>query len=227
MTVVFVLGVGQSAGATLISFVQYASDGDTLQGIDGNTSGWSLSDGMVNLSDTWSLLGDTALVSAYSNDSGILTHRGTRGLGVAGQENDEVDSYNYFEKIEITFDIPHWLSYLEVRSLFYEPNLWEPDSIEEGDVDFYLAGSKFHNEHLVGWQDIRDGTKGIVSVVPDEPKLIDKLVFYVQQNQSYTSESEFAVAKLEVAPIPEPATMLLLGCLATGLFGIAAVKKKQ
>ena len=32
---------------------------------------------------------------------------------------------------------------------------------------------------------------------------------------------------LYVDVIPEPATMMLLGSLATGLFGIAAVRKKR
>jgi len=45
----------------------------------------------------------------------------------------------------------------------------------------------------------------------------------------YANDSDFADFRpyLDVSPIPEPATMMLIGSLATGLFGIAAVRKKR
>ena len=96
---------------------------------------------MVNLgTDNWSLLNGTATVTGYRNGgSGILTHRGTRGLGVSGAEDDEVDSIDKLERVEITFDTPHRLSYLEVRSLF--DNEGPGGEPEEGDIDLYLGGT--------------------------------------------------------------------------------------
>lgn len=217
--VVSLLMIMDMAWASMISFIYYPSEGENLQGVDGDTSGWSSSDSMVNLgTSSWSILGGAASVNGYTNGSaGTLTHRGTRGLGVYGQEDDEIDSQSQLEKIEVIFNVPHWLNYVEVRSLFYEPNLWTPGSIEEGDIDFYLGGSNFYNQHLVGSQDIRLDTKGIVSFTYNEPKLVDKLTFYIQEGCGYSLQSEFAVAKLDVAPIPEPQTILLLGI---GLMGV-------
>ena len=205
-----VVSASASTG-TEVSFIQYSPEGDTLKGVDGSTASWSSSDTMVDLgTQTWSLLGAMASVTSFG---GNLTHRGTRGLGVSKGEQDEVDSYGCApERIEIQFTKAYALYYLEVRSLFYEPSLWNPGT-EEGSVDFYLNNTKFYNEHLTGVQDISQGTKGIVSASYSLPKVIDKLVFYVPQGQSYTSQSEFAVAKLNVTVTPEPVSsgLFLLG----------------
>ncbi|HID25249.1 MAG TPA: hypothetical protein EYP23_02130, partial [Thermoplasmata archaeon] len=169
---------------------------DSFTGVDGDTSNWSTGDNTVNLgTNHWDLLSGTADVNGYINgDNHMLTHRGTRGLGVAGQENDEVDSHVRPEKIEITFDTPHQLRYLEVRSLFTNegPN-GEP---EEGDMDLYLNETFVVNYHLVGVEDLHaPGSIGKVNVTV--PNLcVDKIVYYVKQNQVYTPWSEFAVAKL-------------------------------
>ena len=172
----------------VVSFVQ------PLSGVDGDTSGWSTDDTVVNLGvSSWSLLGGTGTVAGYIDGHGILTHRGTRGLGVHGQEDDEVDSYDRAERIEITFDTPYILTCLGVRSLFDNDAGWH--GTEEGDVDLYLDGSFIANYHLVGVEDFYAGTKGILNVpIPDIT--VDKIVFYVQQCQPYTAHSEFAVAKI-------------------------------
>jgi len=179
------------ADVSTISFVQ------PLSGVDGDTSGWSTTDSMVNLgTDNWSLLNGTATVTGYRNGgSGTLTHRGTRGLGVSGAEDDEVDSIDKIERLEITFDTPHCLSYLEVRSLFANegPN-GEP---EEGDIDLYLGGSHVGNYHPVGGEG--PGINGVWNIsVPDI--LVDRIKFYVNDTQEYANYSEFAVAKLDVEP---------------------------
>jgi uncharacterized repeat protein (TIGR01451 family) len=183
------------ADVSTISFVQ------PLSGVDGDTSEWSTTDSMVNFgTDNWSLLNGTATVTGYRNGgSGILTHRGTRGLGVSGAEDDEVDSINKIERLEIMFDTPHCLSYLEVRSLF--KNEGPSSEPEEGDVDLYLGASHVGNYHLVGVEG--SGTNGVWNIsVPDI--LVDRIKFYVNNTQDYANYSEFAVAKLDVEPC-EPA----------------------
>lgn len=201
MVFIVAFGMMALASADTISFVQ------PLQGVDGNTSGWSNNNTTVNLGvNNWGLLGSAASVNSFG---GNLTHRGTRGLGVFGHEDDEIDSYGNPESIEITFNKPYRLNNLEVRSLFFEPNLWN-NGVEEGQVDFYLLGNQVGGQHLVGWEDIRtQGTNGVNSFIYNNPTVIDKLVFYVPTNQTYTHGSEFAVAKLGVTAVPEPISTIL------------------
>jgi hypothetical protein len=210
------------ASTDTISFIKYTPDGDSIQGVDGNTSSWSSDDTMVDLgTNSWSLLGAVANVDAFG---GNLTHRGTRGLGVFGGESDEIDTRNTnTERIEITFSKPYFLDYVEVRSLFYEPNQWNP-GIEEGNVDLYLNGASFYTEHFVGVEDIRQPTKGIMSATYLNPKLVDKLVFYVPQGQSYSNQSEFAVAKLRMSMTPEPVSSVLF---LIGGVGLMVTKKRK
>lgn len=165
-----------------------------LSNVDGDTSMWSTGDGMVVLPGTghWDLMGGTADVDGYINGHGILTHRGTRGLGINGYENDEIDSYDRPERIEITFDKPRALLDLEIRSLF--DNEGPGGAPEEGDIDLYFEGSFISNYHLFGLQP--SGTVGRVSITLPPSTFVDKIVFYVQQGQSFTPYSEFAVAKL-------------------------------
>lgn len=224
LSLVFILGAAENASANIISFI-YDSSIPGFSGVDGNTSSWSTNNTMKTLGvSSWSLLDGNAQVTAYRGDGfGTLTHRGRRGLGIYGGENDEIDSYYPNEKLEVTFNAPYYLNYLEVRSLFYEP-LIVPGGYEQGDVDFYLGGSKFYTQHVVGSEDILvSGTKGKVSFA--YPSLVvDKLVFYVQSGQSYTSGSEFALAKLDVASTPEPATIDLFGL---GLLGLLKLRRKR
>lgn len=183
LAVAVILVCGAAHAEQVVNFTNYASWGETLQGVDGNTSSWSSNNSTVKLKkSSWSLLNGKASVFGYRGFSErSLSHRGTRGLGVWGNEKDEIDSYGHYpEKIEITFNnMPYWLNSLEIRSLFYEPNLWTPGT-EEGHVDFYLSGDKVGEQHFVGWEDIRtSGTKGINSFTATPPA-VDKLVFYVQ-----------------------------------------------
>jgi len=175
----------------------------------GDTSGWSTDDTVVNLGVyRWLLLGGTAAVTAYSDDIyANLTQRGTRGLGVAGQEEDEIDSYDRAERIEITFDSPQRLMFFEVRSLFKE--FYNGVLVnEEGDVDLYCDGIFVCHYHLVGeelmktagWNSMTDMKpictgNGVVNI-SDININVDRVVFYVNQSEPYAVYSEFAVAKL-------------------------------
>jgi len=163
---------------------------DGFEGVDGDTSGWSTGNSTVNLSQSsWSLLGGTATVYGYKNDDPYnLTHRGVRGLGVAGGENDEVDDP---EKIEIVFLSSVYINEFEVRSLFEEAV-----GEEEADVELYNGAALVTTYHLTAEQSGGDGVLKTFGI--NQP--VDKIVFYVKSGQTYTAESEFAVAKLRVCP---------------------------
>ena len=190
---------------------------DGFAGVDGNTSGWSTGDNMVELGTyTWSLLNGDAEVSGHVDGSpGFLTHRGTRGLGVDGGEDDEVDSENInrMERIEISFNKPYYLNYFEVRSLYKEKDYQGQPVDEQGDVTFWLDGQQVGYHHLVGqFTSSQDDGNGRVpvdvdftnvanTIVDGNPTIIvDKIVFYVDINEEYVDYSEFAVAKLVVKP---------------------------
>ncbi len=219
---IFLFGITGIAGATTISFVTQGNLSGLL-GVDSPTPVWSTNNTTKNLGVAmWNLLGGTAQVTGYTNypQMGNLTHRGTRGLGVHTGEWDEVDNP---DSIIITFDQPHYLNYLEVRSLFFEPML---GGREEGDVFGYLNNSLTFTQHLVGVENIyTPGTDGSLEFTYLIPSVIDTLEFTVLSGKHYTNFSEFAVAKLEVAPVPEPAGLVLLGSFSLGIVALSRVKK--
>jgi hypothetical protein len=225
--------MGSLVQATTISFLS----ADGLAGVDGDTTPWSADNSTVNLgTSSWSLLGGNATITGFVNGSPKnLTHRGFRGVGVAGQEHDEVDSHDRPERIEITFPVmDYYVNSIEVRSLFSNPDTgWSPGT-EKGAVDFYLnGGPSFYTEYVSGIDAL--GTDvGDVVVSYVTPMLVDKLVFYVPTidasgnplDNTTIEKSEFAVAKLNVRAIPEPATICLLGLGALSLLRKRANKCK-
>lgn len=210
---------GAMAASEDVSFVV------PFAGVDDDTSGWSTDDSMVNLGvSELSLISSLGTLTGYDAAGlGILTQRGTRGLGVSGLEEDEIGKMvppPVPESIEIEFDEAVELTYVEVRSLFFEDG-----HAEEGDIDFYLEGNLVYNEHLVGVE--LPGTNGELGFDYDGIA-VDKLVFHVKDGEDYSEWSEFAVAKLEVETDPEiPEFSILAGVMALigGLTGFMLLRK--
>lgn len=203
------------ANPSIISFLWE----DGFAGVDGDTAGWSADDHVVSLSQSnWSLLGGSATVTGYAYGPEMLTHRGTRGLGVCGRETDEVDFRSeecgiQAERVEITFPVvDYYVNSLQVRSLFSPDTGWSPGT-EKGAVDFYRDGYLIYTENLAGVEPLGGGNDGDIVINYATAKLVDKLVFYIPATLSEPtrSESEFAVAKLKVTPIPAPGALLLGG----------------
>ena len=217
---IFVLSLAVPASADQISFIWDTSTGETLQGVDGNTSGWSNGgSNLVNLgTSNWSLLGGTAGVVA--DDGKILTQQGPRGLGIAGGDDWEIDSYNGVEKLAINFNQPTYLNSFEVRSLFYEDG-----HNEKGAASFFLGDNNIFTQQLVGVENLNTpGAKGIADYSYAQPYLIDKIVFDVPTGHQYTSWSEFDVAKLDVTSVPEPVSTVLF---LTGIVPFAVRKLRR
>jgi len=165
-----------------------------LENIDNDTSAWSTDNVTVDLGvSSWSILGGSGSVTAYKADQEhILSHLGTRGLGVYGQEDDEIDSHGDMEQIVVNFDTPVYLERAQIRSLF------NPESIgaEEGDMDLYLNGVLVSNFHFFG---VESSGNGLLN--QDVPSILtDSIKFYVQKDEEYTSGSEFSLASLNICP---------------------------
>lgn len=165
-----------------------------LEGVDGNTGGWSSDDSLVDLgASSWPLLGGTADVYAWSGSQpGKLTHRGTRGLGVRGGEQDEIDNVCYGERIKVKFDDPVCIRYVEARSLF-SPDVGGGPA-EEGAYALRLGGASAGGGAMSGVQPY-GSSDGIWSASLPYVE-IDRIDFYVPDDAP--SNSEFALAALEV-----------------------------
>jgi len=183
----------------VISFLEEDATGGQMLGVTDDTSGWSHDSSLVNLGVDHI---DLDIGDAYAYENGgtdIFSHRGTRGLGCLGEEDDEVDCVDETERIEILFDKPEYLNRFEIRLLF------NPDTgafAEVADVDLYLDGVCVKQYDLVGQEDLSaPGTDGDVVVEIDPEILVDKIVFYVDQNKDWSEKSEFSVARIWLAPL--------------------------
>ncbi len=169
---------------------------------------WSTDDTTVTLGQSYSRLGGNATVSGHE-DAGLanLSHRLTRGLGVntGTPEPEEVDSVSGLEHIDIDFALAHTVNYVEVRSLFIEGG-----ATELALVDFRLGGSLVTTLPILAVQLLGSGD-GTAAINPGI--VADQLVFYTND-----SVNDFAVAQLNVVPVPVPAAVLL-GMLGLGCAG--------
>ncbi len=240
--------IATPALADMISFV----DSHPLAGVDGDplayggTVNWSTDDGLVGpLDHSYNLLGGRATVEAFHNGTlDDLSHRLTRGLGVYGYEDDEVDRHvdryacinEPVEHIDITFvTMPYYVHEIEVRSLFMPDT---SNNVEWAAIDFYyineytgLGSPPDSTVYLWGIEDLHEsGTKGVQSWSPTTPVLVNTLVFRVPTIEELENDgkigcycynpllSEFAVAELTVAPVPVPGAAILgiLGLCVAG-----------
>lgn len=220
LTALFIFGFMPAASAMMVDFTY------PFAGIDDDTSSWSSDDSMVNLDKSISVLNGIGTVYGYRYKKWssewaptYLSQRGTRGLGVNPCWFNERDEINKHEMIIVSFSEPQYLNFFEVRSLFKNDYGWS--GIEEGEMYGYLNETQVLTEHMQGKQG--QGTNGILSYSYNNPHLIDTLKFTVLPNQSYSCQSEFALAKFDVTPVPEPATLSLL---SLGILGFGFARKK-
>lgn len=210
---IFALGMMGAAHAAMVSFVNPFSNA-------GSTVGWSTGDNEVNLGiSSFSILGGLGTVSGYLGaDPYSITQRGTRGLGIAGgtpgDNTDEVDSdtIGAQEHMEINFSRPMYLRYLELRSLFNPEG-----TAEQADVYYYYGDTLVGQDHLFGEIPLGTGV-GLESVNPG--LRVTDIRFQVDLSNPNVRNSDFAIAKLDASPIPEPVSAVLLGMGLLGLFGL-------
>ena len=132
-------------------------------------------------------------------EHGLLTHRGTNGLGVGNNFDDCMDTIDGRDYIIISFDRPQRLVSFEIRSLFIEKHD-DTDFVEEGFADLLLGRTlvqryRFTATELEG---SGDGRVIVSEDISDNKVLFfDQIVFHANTSECLISSSDFAVAKLQ------------------------------
>ena len=189
--------------------------------IDFRSSAWAPADGVDPYTVTYT--GFSVTADSTGVDAGLLYQDAIDGLGVRGDENDEIDDY---ERIKITFNSHQLLDGVWITDLF-EAN----DGIngEMGRVNLYDGGSLV-DSYLFSGNDA-DQNNGELYVDFGGQMVTSAFFFVVNdgdkwyKNVGESGDNEFSIAGFNTAPVPEPATMMLFGLGLLGLAGVARRKK--
>jgi hypothetical protein len=142
------------------------------------------------------------------------------GFGIynPGYEKDEIESP---EKMHISFSTAVYVDYFDLTDLFYEGSpRYEEIGWYNFDGDFDTSKVVFsQTDHSQEPDPLSNGEYQL-----DINQIITDIWFSSPGLVNCRENHEFSVAGVEVSPVPEPATMLLLG---SGLIGLAGIGRRK
>ena len=156
--------------------------------------------------------GDVTL-SANPQDA-VLWQDGIDGIGIInGYENDEIEGS---EVLQVSFASEVILEAIYLADFFYECRWWSGCYSEIG----------YYSLNGADWTQVTalnpSNSNGEMSIVVGE---IVSSLWLRAPGRIGGKDHEFALQRLDITPVPEPATLMLMGIGLAGLAGGAARRK--
>jgi hypothetical protein len=169
----------------------------------------------ANGATSYSQLGLTFTASGEEGTNPLLYWDSTDGFGVmqgGGYEGDEIEGV---EMLVVDFSTNTYVNDFYLTDFF-----WEHDYQEQG--SWSLDNSSWYSFQQAADPLVALGNSNGEYILPIN-SYVDS-IYFSAPGYLNGQNHEYSVAGVDVAPVPEPATLLLLG---TGLIGVAGFGRKK